>query len=239
MDTFHVYCDESHVGGSVTGFRIQGGIWVPDHRMRAVRGAFRELRERHPTIRELKWEYVTGTAPMTVYRELIDLFFSSPVADLLSFKCLVVQRGDDASRTLDKVGKDIGFYKAYYTLLRHRLAAGSTNHVRLDGRSGPRSDAEGELAKCLNNASASQMWTPFTVASCAAVSSKSEDLIQLADVLCGAVGWAWNGMQSTCGAKPLLHAQITTALRWSTLVSRETGRAEPKFNVWRYRPQGK
>jgi hypothetical protein len=235
--TDYVYCDESHINGPNSGFRIQGGIWVPDHGLRDVRAAFTDLRRRHPTITEMKWSYVTGKTPLTIYTDLITLFFHSPVSHLLSFKCLVVHRGEDPSRKLGKVGMDVGFYKAYFTFLKWRLAPGSTNHLRLDKKSSPRPSPEDDLAYCLNCARTPQRGDPFVVASCLAVSSKSEDLVQLADVLCGAVGWAWNGMQSTCGAKPILHQQIVTALGWPTLANRQTSGAATKFNVWRYRPR--
>ena len=238
MSVFHVYCDESHTDGPGDGYRVQGGIWVPDHGMRAVRDAFRELRRRHPKITEMKWTYVTTKKPLTIYVELVNLFFASPVADLLSFKCFVVQRAEDASRTLDKYGRDVGFYKSYYTFLNHRLVPGATHHVRLDKRSSPRQSPEAELASCLN--STGWNWSDGTprVESCAGICSKDDDLIQLADVLSGAVGWAWNGAgaQTTCGAKPILHRQITDALGWTTL-ARETSGSARKFNIWRYRPR--
>lgn len=235
MSTFHVFCDESHTASGKHAFRVQGGIWVPDEGMRDVRAALKGLRAKHPTIGELKWSYVTGKQPFTVYVDLMNLFFDSPVAKLLSFNCILVERGDDPARNLDKIGKDLGFYKAYYTLLHWRLAHGSHNYISLDERSSPRAHCEDELMSCLNNASASRHDSPYTVVTCRGVRSKHEDLIQLADVLCGVVGWAWNGMASTCGAKTGLHAHITKALGWATLRTSTSGRAT-KFNVWRYRP---
>ena len=106
----------------------------------------------------------------------------------------------------------IGFYKAYFTLLRYRLAG--DNHVRLDHRTSPRSHPEGDVGRCLN-AIAKRDRLAFRVLLCTAPSSKSEDLLQLADIFCGAVGWAWNGMDSICGAKPILHERICKHLKWA------------------------
>ena len=102
-----------------------------------MRAEFRQLRTKHPGISELKWSRVSGKQPYTVYTDLVDLFSKSPAAPFLEFKCIVVRRSDDPSDILDKHEKDVGFYKAYYTLLRWRLAGGSDNHILVDKRQGP------------------------------------------------------------------------------------------------------
>jgi hypothetical protein len=204
--------------------------------MRTVRAELAKLRAKHPKLGEFKWIYVTGKTPLTAYGDLVDLFFHSPAAQYLSFNCIVVRRADDPSDRMKKLGKDVGFYKTYFTLLRYRLAG--DNHVRLDHRSSPRAHPEADVARCLN-AIAKRDGLAFKVLSCAAPCSKSEDLLQLADVLCGAVAWAWNGKPSTCGAKPALHQHICNHLKWATLENRETALAAVKFNVWRYRPKKK
>jgi hypothetical protein len=173
---------------------------------------------------------------MTAYCDLIDLFYHSDVAPVLSFRCLVVAKSDDVSQTAGKTEKDLGFFKAYYTLLSKRLKPGTDNHITIDERTSPRPRAVEELGERLN-------WTggrekpPFRVASCKMARSKDDDLLQLADVLCGAVAWAYNGMQSTCGAKPILHERMCRAMNWITLEKCETDAKAPKFNVWPYRPR--
>src|SRR5688500_10014159 len=115
MAVSYVFCDESHVDSHT--FRVQGGIWVPEIGMRPVSEAFKTLRAKHPSIQELKWSYVTGKTALTVYKDLVDLFFASDVRRYLSFKCMVIRRTDDVSQLADKTGKDLGFFKAYYTFL--------------------------------------------------------------------------------------------------------------------------
>lgn len=236
MPTNHIFCDESHTGAHT--YRVQGGIWVPDFALDAVRATFAELRAKHPTFREFKWSYVTGRVPLTAYVDLIDLFFRSDVAPLLTFNCLVVHRHDDISRLTDKEGKDVGFFKAYWLLLYYRLGRGSDNHLVIDERSSPRAGPEHDLARCLNSASLRDMpRQPFRVLSSRMKRSHDEDLLQLADVLCGAVGWAYNGMRSTCGAKPILHTMIANCLKVPTLRGYSTAATRPKFNVWLYQPK--
>ena len=169
---------------------------------------------------------VSAKAPLTAYSDLVDLFFQSDAARFLAFKCLVVRRSDDPSDSLPKLDKD-------YRLLQGVLHASA---VPLDHRTSPRSHPEGDVGRCLN-AIAKRDRLAFRVLLCTAPSSKSEDLLQLADIFCGAVGWAWNGMDSICGAKPILHERICKHLKWATLEKRATGLAAEKLNVWLYRPR--
>ncbi|MFN4770627.1 MAG: DUF3800 domain-containing protein [Gemmatimonas sp.] len=234
MTTFHVFCDESHL--SPHTYRIQGGIWVRSEGLREVRQAFTELRARHPKAGELRWGKVDGREPWRVYLDLMDLFFSGPAAKHLSFKCIVVHSEDDRSRNGDKHERDLGFYKAYWTLLSHRLLANCTYHIRLDQRSSPRlKDPEGQLQERLNNTGYNK-GSYWDVLTCRGECSKREDLLQLADVLLGAIGWAWNGRRSTCGAKPGLERYIADKLRWKDL-ARDTAMNSAKANIWKYTPK--
>jgi hypothetical protein len=232
---FHVFCDESHIDSHV--YRVQGGVWVDHAGMRVVRSELRALRVKHPKSKEFKWSEVHGKVPYRSYGDLITLFFDSPASQYLSFKCLIVRRSDDPSRALGKKEKDLGFYKAYHLLLRNRLETGSRYRIRLDRRSGPRQNAEQEVADCLN--AACRFWIPPSeVLSCEGICSKSDDLMQLADVLCGAVAWDANGRKSASVAKTTLGEQIRSSLGRQVL-SQATSSTAPKFNVWHYTPKTK
>ncbi len=235
MSDYHVFCDESHIGPHT--FRVQGGIWADDAGMRVIRGELTALRAKHPQAREFKWSAVHGSTPYRAYGDLISLFFTGPAAKYLSFKCMVVERTDDSSRALGKTGRDLGFYKTYYTLLRYRVEKGCRYRIRLDRRPSPRPDPEQDVADYLNEAVKS--WNPPTqIVSCVGICSKSDDLMQLADLLSGAIGWDWNGRQSVSPAKIALADQIAAHLGWSGL-ARETSSRASRVNIWRYRPKTK
>jgi hypothetical protein len=232
---YHVFCDESHIDSHV--FRVQGGVWVNHAGIRTVRSELRALRAKHPKSREFKWSEVHGRVPYRSYSDLISVFFDSPAAQYLSFKCLIVQRSDDPSRSSNKFEKDIGFYKAYHLLLRHRLAVGCRYRIRLDRRSGPRASAEQDVADCLN-AECCRWVPPSEVLSCVGICSKTDDVMQLADVLCGAVAWDSNGRKSSSPAKVAFGEEIRSRLG-GRMLSQATSSTEAKFNVWRYSPKTK
>ncbi len=233
MAQYHVFCDESHIGPHT--YRVQGGIWADNAGMRVIRRELKALRTKHPTLREVKWSEIHGTTPYRAYGDLVSLFFDGPAAQFLSFKCMVINKVDDASRGLDSDGRDLGFYKTYFTLFRYRCLPGCQYRIHLDEKPGTRVNPEADVALHLNK-KFGKWKPPAEVLSCKGVCSKTEDLVQLADLFCGAVGWDWNGRQSISSAKVVLATQIIDRLGWSTL-ARETTIKEPKFNIWRYRPK--
>lgn len=234
MPTYHVYCDESHLDPHE--FRVQGGIWVPEVGLRTVRQEFARLRRQHPGMRELGWSCISGRKLFTVYRDLTELFFASEAAQYLSFNCIVVQKHEDPSYSLNREGRDQGFYKAYWTLLTHRLKAGCDHHVRLDEKTSPSPRPAEVLRRALNGTARAQ----GQVLSCHQISSAKEDILQLADVLCGAVGWIWNGRSTTSPAKREMGELLASHLPWwRSSAPIESSKYESKFNVWRYRPRAK
>lgn len=232
--TIHIYCDESHL--APFRYRVQGGIWVAQEGLREVRAAFRDLRGQHPKAGELRWGKVDGKVPWQAYYDLIDLFTVGPAARHLTFKCIVVDREDDASHRHGVRERDLGFYKTYWTLLSHRLRPSCTYHIRLDRRSSPRSrEPEQELQARLNK-TGFERGALWDVATCRGECSKQEDLLQLADVLCGVIGWAWNDRRSTCAAKPLLEKHIAQRLNFPHM-GISTSMSATKVNIWKYLPK--
>jgi hypothetical protein len=227
---YHVFCDETYKDGFQ--FRVQGGVWVNHAGWSEVRSAIAAVRAAHPQVQEFKWSNIRGKRPRLAYHDLVDVFFEGRSARHLSFKCIVVDRDEDPSSQLGSHGRDLGFYKAYHLLLRHRLEPGCQYRIRLDKKKGPRKDPEVDVASCLN-ADMRKWRPPGEVKSCIGIHSHDDDLMQLADVLCGVVGWSWNNEPSSAPSKAALRDHIAGKLRWADL-ARDTVRTERKFNVWNY-----
>ena len=235
VSDYHVFCDEAFTDGFQ--YRVQGGVWVNHRGFSVVRSALAKVRAEHPKVREFKWSSIRGKRPRRSYHDLVKVFFEGPAANHLAFKCLVVHKDDDSSQVLDSHGRDLGFYKAYHLLLKYRLEEGCRYRIRLDKRTGPRPNAEQQVAECLN-AECCHWTPPAEVLSCVGLESHMDDLMQLADVLCGAVGWEWNCRPSVAPAKVALAEYVARQLRWKDM-KRETAGSAAKFNVWRYRPKKK
>jgi hypothetical protein len=232
--TFWVFGDESTTEGTgPDNYRVQGGIWVKAEGMEVVRGELARLSPAPRRKGELKWRGLRGNRLRYRPQGFINLFFEGLARQFLSFDCIVVRHGADQAYGASAATRDLAVYKTWYTLLNNRLPAGSNSIITLDERR-IRPGAEGELRTCLNYAGA---WRSpaFTVTACHAVSSHSEELIQLTDLLCGAVAWDWNGRPHRNKAKRDAHKLICDHLGKNTL-RRATFR-DPKFGIWLYQPR--
>lgn len=233
---FHVFCDESYTSvARQGGFRVQGALWVPTSTIPTIHSEILALRNQCHTYGEVKWNKLRGPKMPELVGGLVDLFFTSSVAATMRFECLVVQNLDDPTVGRDPFARDVGYYKTFHLLLSHRLEPGTINHVLLDKRPSRQPAPELALMRCLAG-TGRRLNPPFRVASCNVVRSDEHDLIQITDLLCGAVGWAWNGRQSRAASKQAVHDAISRQLGWSDL--RRTTRPGPRrFGVWHYQPR--
>jgi hypothetical protein len=230
---YGVFADESIPHGPCAGFRVQGGVWIRREAAGLVRARFSWVREKFGHDGELKWEKIGGQRLHTGYARLSDLFLEASSRGDVSFNSIVIQHGLDPTFRRSSAEQELGFYKAYFTLFRHRLAPGSDNYLRLHQTTSARVAPEEDLKDCLNAAARRDLSTPFLVRDCKLVDAK-DDFIQLADVLCGAVAWEWNG-RSPSPAKLEFYERLCSGLERGAL--RETPPSESRFNVWRYEPR--
>lgn len=225
------YADESMSGG----YRVQGYVTAEATALATVEATVAQLRAASPNYGEVKWSKLRRRKVPPMVTGLVDMFFTSSVACQLTFTCIVVHDTVDPTLGGSGLDKDLGFYKSHHLLMKHRFEPGSQNVILLDGRPSPQAAPAERLMECLN-ASGSQLTTPFSVTECRSVCSTTSPLIQLADLLCGAVAFSYAGRQSTCEAKHLLHDDLCHRLGRTDLRG-DTGRQERKFRVWQYRPR--
>jgi hypothetical protein len=233
---YYLFCDESNLPPHP--YLVYGAVRVAGTFISAARAVFTSFRARHPALSEFKWEYVSGSKPLGAYEQLVDLFLEDRVAAGMGFMCMVSALAEDPNRHSDKVGRDLGFWKAYYTFLANRMEPGCSYNIVVHRKDGPRPNAVAELERYLKYFAAS-LTPPSHVLSCKSYAAKEHTLLQLADVLSGAVGWEWNAhnrQPNASNAKRLLHGRIVGGLRGRSL-KRITRASERQFNVWRWKRQ--
>lgn len=228
-----VYLDES----SITGCRYMaiGGLWIPDTCEPALRAAIQTVRTSHgmKAHGEFKWTKTSGSSTKPAYLGAIDAFFANPDC---RFNAMVIDtrnpgrnRGEDEERD---------FYTSVHWLLRLRIERGSVYRLVLDHRSDKRKDRLSELREVLDNAvKLEHRITHRTMREVIARDSKDEPLIQLADLLLGAVCHHFNGCHRVAGAsagKAQTAAYIASKARFRGGIISMTARSERKFNVWRW-----
>lgn len=229
-----VYCDES----SQTGhrFKVWGGVWIPDAEEPALRAAIEQVRSDAGWQKrgEFKWVKLSGSSCHPAYVKLIDAFFSAKCA----FAAIVVDslnpgpnRGEDA---------ELDHYKSLYWLLSKRTNTRHRYRVVLDDRTDREKDRLSELRDVLNATARRDLRYPGTCfREIIARKSHDDDVLQLADVLIGAVAYHRNGRHLIPGAsasKCYAAQYIAAHAGFRDAVICHTRKAEKKFNVWCWDP---
>jgi hypothetical protein len=230
-DKVNIYSDESGTCG--VRYLSIGGLWVPYLHDGAIRSAIRELRDRHSCYGEFKWTKVSRNK-LHVYQDLITTFTSFTEID---FKCMVVDTHQVDHCKYSGGDEELGFYKFYYLLISRNLAQGYLHYLYTDQRHN-RKQNRLQVLKIVSNRwflKEHRLAMEDPLKTVEARDSKSDDLIQLADVLLGAVGASWNGLTRSVHKLQLMR-YIQSQLPVASL-SRGTARNNPRITIWPWRPQ--
>jgi len=223
---FDVYCDESrpdllgskHPRGQ---YMIIGSLWLVNENRDRFKQAIHELRQEHKVGGESKWQKVTRSRE-SYYRRLVDWFFEQ--GDNLRFRCIAVEHQKVNLLKFHDNDQELGFYKFYYQMLHQWILDCNEYAVFCDFKSNRQRDRLHVLRRCLEASNLSSR-----ILSVQAVRSRESVLVQLTDVLTGAVGARLNeGLQSGSSKEALV-------LRIEKQLGRRIGhtvRAEHKLNVF-------
>jgi hypothetical protein len=205
-------------------YTLIGGLWIEAERRSDYKSKIKRLREEHDVHGEFKWNRVSPSRQL-FYMELIDFFFEEPIR----FRCVVLPAEQlDVVRFHDG-DNELMFYKFYYQLLHHWIYDFNTYRVFVDLKT---NRVKQRLAKLCEVLDKSNYFAK--VNSVQALPSHEVDLLQLVDVLIGAVGYHFNG-GGTSAAKLALVQSISQHLNHSI---QPTRKAEEKFNIFRWQPGG-
>lgn len=223
MTDFNIYCDESrHTSDPTQAFMVIGAVRCPRERKHELVGQIHRMQARHNAHGELGWKRVSPNKA-AFYEELLALFANAPD---LTFRCIVADRNKLDHDKFNDGDAELGFYKLYYQMLVHWLEKGQSYHIYLDWQQNQTQHRFHDLATVLTaklrNHAAIECLEPVT--------SSNLPLLGLADVLIGAVGYAWNGL-GLSGAKLRVVDLLAESAGLSTL-ARGTPRAAQKVNIF-------
>jgi hypothetical protein len=218
--TYNVYCDEScHLEHDHIPVMAWGAVSCPTGDARAIAEAVRALKAEHglaPDF-EAKWSKVSP-AQAAFYLALVDLF--------LGDKGLLDHTRFDQTH-------DDWYYKMYFTMLRPIFTAPHRYRIYLDvkdTRGGPKT-------RKLHEALANSLYDfdRECVERVQQVRSHESELLQLADLLIGALTYANRGL-ATSAAKIAIVERLRARLGREAL-TRTSAFAATKFNILVWRAQ--
>ena len=225
-----IYCDESRQDllaskASISDsnkFCCIGGIMVSADARADVKAGIKALKEKHGVYGEIKWSTVSPSK-LPFYLDLVDMFFDS---QNLYFRTVVIDASKVRNNVFNENDQELGYYKFYYQLLHHWASMGNQYRVFTDQKTNRDKKRLQELRRILNT----QFPVSDTFESIQAIDSKESLILQMQNILMGAVGYKYNFHgEGESYAKEQIVAKIESRL--GRKISR-TYPSEQKFNVF-------
>jgi hypothetical protein len=232
-ELINIYCDEScHLERDGQPVMVFGAVSCPEDAVKQTHREILEIMRRHRAAWELKWVKVNRPR-MAFYRELVDYFFANPK---LKFRAWIVENKAALNHEYFNQGShDSFYYKMYFFMLKPLLRRPNRYHIYLDKKDTRSATKVRELGEVLKSANGD--WTGLLVSRVQTVESHDIPLLQLADLLIGAL--AYRNRPKVIrqgGAKHEVMEYI--ASRYGGNLVGNTAPWETKFNFYTFTPQG-
>jgi hypothetical protein len=223
---FNIYCDEScHLERDGQRAMVMGAVWCPVEKAREISVRLREIKAHHGLKLgfETKWTKVSP-AKTQFYLDTIDYFFDD---DDLHFRGLIVPEKAKLKHEAFNQTHDQWYYKMYFDLLKVVFDPAAHYRIYLDVKDTQGADKVAKLHEVLANAVYD--FSREIVERVQLVRSHDIELMQITDLLIGALGYLNRGLASN-GGKVALVERIKERSRYS--LTRTTLLREQKVNLF-------
>lgn len=236
-ELINIYCDEScHLKNDGEPIMALGAVYCPAAKKDDIFIRIAEIKKKYNLIPkkihnpkdnramyEIKWNKVSKSK-IAFYKELIDFFFDD---DDICFRVLVVP--DKLELEYEKYGHthDTFYYKMYFSMLKVILNPDYAHNIYIDIKDTKSKEKVHKLEEVLRNDKYD--YSKEIIKKVQQVRSHEVELIQLADLLTGAVSYINRGLE-TSEAKNELVELIRHRSRYSLVKS--TLVKEKKFNIF-------
>lgn len=181
----NIYCDESrHTSDPADAYFVIGGIACPRDQKREIVHKIHLLKRKHNTQGEFGWKRLSPNR-RDFYFAVLDMFIQEPG---LSFRCIVVNRNDLDHDRYNEGDPELGFYKFYYQMLAHWLKPACSYYIYLGWQQNKGQHRFFTLRDILRR----KLSGRAKISCLEPVGSKHIPLIEMADLIIGAVGYEMN-----------------------------------------------
>jgi len=222
-----IYCDESNqqllssTKPSQNRFFLIGGLWLPAAKRKLFKESITSIAHAENCFGEAKWNNVCPSK-LSFYIKLVDFFFEQ--GNDLRFRSIVIDSQKVDLRRYHQADQELGFYKFCYQLLKNWIEDFNDYFIFLDCKTNRMPNRLQTLQKFLREGN-----LLANVRSVQALPSNELVLMQLTDVLLGAVAAKFNGSVES-EAKVAVIERIEKYLNHNIM---PTARSVRKFNVFK------
>jgi len=233
----NIYCDEScHLENDKEKVMALGAVHCQESKKKEIFERLFELKKKHnlvPKINnkpktnrayyELKWSKVS-LAKIDYFKDIIDYFFDN---DHLNYRALVVP--DKSKLDYEKFNHthDTFYYKMYFSMLKVILNPDKAHHIYIDIKDTKSKEKVQKLEEVLRNDKYD--YAKEIIKKVQQVRSHEVELIQLADLLTGAVSYVNRGLTDS-KAKNILIEHIRHRSKYT--LTKSTLIREQKFSIF-------
>lgn len=227
---YNIYCDEScHLPNDTSSTMVLGGIWCLKEKKKEIFKRLKEIKIKHGLAEnfEVKWNKVSP-AKQDFYINLIDYFFDD---DDLHFRAIVVNKDILDHKKFNQTHDDF-YYKMYFDLIKVILEPSNSYNIYIDIKDTQSQEKVDKLKEVLR--SSHYDYDKKIIKNLQQIKSHEVELLPLADLLIGAVGYLHRGLNSNV-AKVSIIKRIQERSGYTLLNS--TLYKEMKTNIFIWKPK--
>ncbi|MBN2412623.1 DUF3800 domain-containing protein [candidate division KSB1 bacterium] len=226
---FEIYCDECRpelfTSQRKSGFLSIGGLWLPAEERQNINNTIKSIKAKHNVWGEIKWNKVSSSK-LNFYKAIVEFFFKNPN---LRFRTILVDSSRVDLLQFHENDAELGFYKFYYQLIHHWILDFNKYFIFVDKKTNRLPDRLTILKKVLNKSNLSSQ-----IISIQSLPSNEVNLIQIVDLLTGAVNASFNQSHTSRAKIDLIHF-IEKFIKHKIS---PTTKGEEKFNIFKINLQG-
>jgi len=228
---YDIYCDEScHLENDNNNVMLLSALWCPKSDVKRICNEIKNLQEKYNKKSELKWTKVSP-ADVEFYIHLLRYFYNE---SKLLFRTIVINNKNNLDHaTFNNGSHDEFYYKMYYLLLNKIIDPPNQYKIYIDKKDTRSSSKSTHLKNILRNKIYD--FDGEYVKDIRVVDSHQVRILQLADILMGAVSYANRNLEGNAAKKEIanfLKNQTSSDLKTTLPFMHE------KFNIFSFSPRG-
>ena len=230
---YNIYCDEScHLQHDGNDIMIIGGVFCSKHNARKINKEIKKIEEKYNIkTAEIKWHKVSNNK-VDFYAELIDYFFSN---EDLKFRCVIAPEKKKLNLKKYSLTYDDWYYRIYYLLLKEIVSIDDEYCIYMDIKDTNGGIKVKKLREVLNNLL--YAFYNDVVKNIQLVRSDEIEIIQLSDILIGAVSYVNRDLNNKDNAKSKIINLIMEKTGQSLKYTTTPKVFHNKFDVFRWKPK--
>ena len=230
METINVYCDEScHLENDGKKYMILGCVFCKEDLVKSISNRIKEIKLDHgvnPSA-EIKWTKVSP-CKFELYKDIVNFFFDD---DSLHFRGVIAPKNKLDHNRFNQTHDD-WYYKMYFETLSFIISPSCRYNIFVDIKDTHSSEKIDHLRDILSN-DQYDFSHNTVIKKMQPVRSHEVQLLQMADILIGAISFANEGTGTSDAKKDLINI-IQSKSGYSLL--KTTPIREEKMNLLKWRP---